>query len=134
MKSMPKRAFSEATMVSKGSTMVMPIPTAAPLTAATSGFERRASATQSRPLGSPPEPSAVFSPGSTPSMRLWKVSSMSAPAQKPRPAPVMTTAPMAGSAFAVSKASACSTLICGVHAFSFSGRFRVITATSPRVS
>jgi enoyl-CoA hydratase/carnithine racemase len=33
-------------------------------------------------------------------MRLLKVASMSAPAQKPRPAPVMTIAPTAGSALA----------------------------------
>jgi hypothetical protein len=45
--------------------------------------------------------------------------------RKNRPAPVMTIAPIERSAFARSIASACSALICGVQAFSFSGRFSV---------
>ena len=66
MKSMPNRARSEATITSHGRIIVIPMPTAAPFTAATSGFERRRSPTQSRLAGIPPEPPAVFSPGSTP--------------------------------------------------------------------
>jgi hypothetical protein len=82
----------------------------------------------------PPSPSAVFSPGSTPSMRARKVSCMSAPAQKPRPAPVTTMAPIPRSALARSKACASSTAMRGVQAFSFSGRSSVTSATSPRAS
>ena len=62
MKSMPSFAFSEATMTSNGRIMVSPMPTAAPFTAATSGFDSRQSFTQSRPAGMPPSPSAVFLP------------------------------------------------------------------------
>jgi hypothetical protein len=112
----------------------MPMPTAAPFTAATRGFERRASATQSRPAGMPPCPAAVSPPGSVPSMRVLNVASMSAPAQNPRPAPVITIAPIARFPFARSIASACSAPMCGVHAFSRCGRFSVISATSPRSS
>jgi hypothetical protein len=69
-KNMPKRAFSEATITSKGRIIVSPTPTAAPFTAATSGFEPRTSATQSRPRGRPPCPSAVSPPGSRPPIRV----------------------------------------------------------------
>ena len=93
MKNMPKRARSEATITSNGRIIVRPTPTAAPFTAAISGFDSRTSATQSSPRGRPPSPPAVSSPGSRPSSRDWKVSAMSAPAQKPRPAPVTTIAP-----------------------------------------
>ena len=90
-------------MTSNGRIIVMPMPTAAPFTAAMSGFDFAAAARPNR--ASPacrPTPPAVLSPGSTPSMRVLNVASMSAPAQKPRPAPVMTIAPTAGSAFAAS--------------------------------
>ena len=59
---------------------------------------------------------------------------MSAPAQKPLPAPVSTTAPMLGSASAASMASTSSALIVGVQAFIFSGRSSVSSTTSPRCS
>ncbi len=45
-----------------------------------------------------------------------------------------TIAPTAGSSLARVIASACSTAIVGVHAFSRSGRSSVMTATSPRTS
>lgn len=67
-------------------------------------------------------------------MRDWNVSCMSAPAQKPRPAPVVTIAPTAGSSLARAMASVCSTAIVGVHALSRSGRLSVMIATSPRTS
>jgi hypothetical protein len=82
----------------------------------------------------PPDPSAVFAPGSTPSIRDLNVASMSAPAQNPRPAPVITIAPTSGSAFADSIARACSSAICGVQAFSRSGRFNVMSPTASRRS
>ena len=132
MKNIPNFACSEATITSKGRIMVMPTPTAAPFTAATSGFDARNSATQSTRAGRPPCPRAVSSPESTPSRRVWKVSCMSAPAQKPRPAPVITIAPTAGSALARSSASTCSSDIRGVQALRRSGRFSVISATSSR--
>ena len=92
MNNIPNLARCEATIRSNGRIIVIPIPTAAPLTAAISGFESRISPTQSRPGGIPPErlPSPA---GSVPSSRLPNVSRMSAPAQKPRPAPVITIAP-----------------------------------------
>ena len=134
MNSMPSFAFSEARITSKGRIMVRPIPTHAPFTAATIGFESRTSRTQSTPAGMPPEPPAVSLPGSTPSMRVWKVSSMSAPAQKPRPSPVITMAPIRSFALARSIAWACSSAMRGVQAFSLSGRASVRIATSPRSS
>ena len=82
----------------------------------------------------PPRPPAVSLPGSTPSMRDWNVASMSAPAQKPRPAPVVTMAPTAGSSLARVMASTCCSAIVGVQAFRRSGRLSVMTATSPRTS
>ncbi len=59
---------------------------------------------------------------------------MSAPAQNARPDPVNTKAPMAGSALPASMASVSSRLIRRVQAFSFSGRFRVISRINPRSS
>ena len=134
MKPMPNLAAGDVTIWSIGRHIVTPMPTAAPLIAATIGLAARTKATQSSPAGMPPRPPAVSAPGSTPSMRDWNVSCMSAPAQKPRPAPVVTMAPTAGSSLARRMASACSSAIVGVHALSRSGRLRVITATSPRTS
>ena len=57
---------------------------------------------------------------------------MSAPAQKPRPAPVTTNAPTDGSSLPARTAWVSSACIRGVHAFSFSGRFSVSTRTSSR--
>ena len=131
MKPMPNRAVVEATIWSAGRHIVTPIPTAAPLMAHTMGLLDRTRATQSRPAGIPPTPPAVSRPGSTPSMRDLNVASISAPAQKPRPSPVITMAPIAGSSLAAVIACACSSAIVGVQAFSLSGRFRVITITAP---
>ncbi len=52
----------------------------------------------------------------------------SAPAQKPRPAPVTITAFTWSSPSVASKAAIMSSIICVVKAFSLSGRFRVIVA------
>ena len=51
----PKEPFN-ATITSNGRIIVMPMPTAAPLTAATSGFDFRNRPTQSSVAGMPPEP------------------------------------------------------------------------------
>ena len=54
MNSIPNFARSDATITSKGRIIVIPIPTAAPLTAAIRGLDSRASATQSTSRGIPP--------------------------------------------------------------------------------
>jgi hypothetical protein len=59
---------------------------------------------------------------------------MSAPAQKPRPAPVTTSAPSAGSRATVFTASMNSSSMRSVQALSFSGRLSVTSATRPRIS
>jgi hypothetical protein len=68
-----------------------------------------------------PTASSTRSPGAPPAMRTENVSSMSAPAQKPRPAPVSTMAPTSGSRLASVMAWASSAAIRGVHPFSRSG-------------
>ena len=120
-------APSATTIRSKGRIMVSPTPMQAPLTAATIGFEERTDSTQSRAR---PGSAAVPSP------LIWASNTalMSAPAQKPRPAPVTTIAPTRSSASASSMASLSSAPIWGVQALSFSGRFRVSSATSSRRS
>jgi hypothetical protein len=134
MKNIPKRADSEASSTSNGRIIVIPMPTAAPFTAAINGFDSRHSFTQSRPAGMPPWPPAVLAPGSPPAIRTENVASMSAPAQNPRPSPVSTMAPTPGSRFADPNASASSSAIVGVHALSRSGRLSVTSCTSPRRS
>ena len=54
---------------------------------------------------------------------------MSAPEQKPRPAPVITIARTPSSASALVRASRSSPAITTVQALSFSGRFSVTVAT-----
>ena len=119
----PNFAASEATIKSMGKIMVAPMPTLAPFTAAINGLDSRTKPIQSR-----------TGVRSTPSMRALKLSRMSAPAQKPRPAPVTTMAPTAGSALQRSMASTNSSFIRAVQAFSRSGRFSVSTATLPSIS
>ena len=55
---------------------------------------------------------------------------MSAPAQKPRPAPVTMMAPIDGSSLAASTTVVSSPIIVGVHAFIRSGRFSVMRSTA----
>jgi hypothetical protein len=59
---------------------------------------------------------------------------MSAPAQKPRPAPVRTMTRTASSAAASVMAARTSRSITAVHALSLSGRLRVTVATRPSTS
>ena len=71
----------------------------------------------------------MTAPTSTPptmagSFRSW-------PAQKPRPAPVMTTARTASSSAAAFKAGSSSACIAAVKLFSVAGRFSVIVRTAP---
>ena len=106
------------TIWSIGRHIVTPMPTAGPLIAATIGLDAR---TELHPVEAARHPADARRPcrcpGSLPSMRDWNVASMSAPAQNPRPAPVVTMAPTAGSSLARVMASTCSSAIVGVQAF-----------------
>ena len=98
----------------------MPRPTAWPLTAAmtglrtSQGWNARGSERKLSGLGAPNTPAPP---------------EKSAPAQKARPAPVMTTARTSSSASLRRRASVSSVPISVLKALSFSGRFRVMTAT-----
>ncbi len=76
--------------------------------------------------------SSPLSPAPPPAVPLSSV--MSAPAQNPRPAPVITIPTTSRSRSARLAASASSAPIVGVHAFSASGRFNVIVATGSDTS
>ena len=113
----------------------MPMPTAAPFTAATIGFERRSSATQSRPAGMPPEPPAVSSPGSSPSMpRLERLLHVGAGAEAAARAGHDDRADARIRVGAPRSRRPARRAMRGVQAFSFSGRFSVMSATASRRS
>jgi len=90
MKNMPKRARSEADDHVEGQHHRQTDPDRSAIHGGDQRLRFAHQRHQSSPRGSPPSPPAVSSPGSRPSRRDWKVSAMSAPAQKPRPAPAMT--------------------------------------------
>ena len=97
--------------------------------AAISGFDSRHRATQSVPRRS------GSGSGRPPALRfLSNTAPMSAPAQKPRPAPVTTMAPIPPSSLAASMVEVSSPIIFGVQAFIFSGRLSVIFRTASRWS
>ncbi len=133
LKTKPNRAVSEARRTSIGSGKVAPKPTAAPLTAAMTGFRHRN--TRSEII---PPLSRGTSPGRTGSVpricaRLTTSkpapsAERSAPAQNARPRPVTTTARTASSSSTRSKTSTSSRSIVGSSALSLSGRSRVIVA------
>src|SRR4029450_13761659 len=108
------------------SCMVTPTPTAGPLQAAMVGFSK----SNRRSVNSPPPSRWPSSPGSAgPRFSALKVLAppdRSAPAQKPRPAPVNTTARTSSSRSARSMASSSSDSILPVKAFSLSGRLSVM--------
>src|SRR6185503_6386377 len=108
------------------SCMVTPTPTAGPLQAAMVGFRR----SNRRSVNSPPPSRWPSRPGSTgPRFSALKVLAppdRSAPAQKPRPAPVKTTARTSSSRSERSIASSSSDSILPVKALSLSGRLSVI--------
>ena len=89
------RASSAARTMSQWGSNVNPMPTAAPLTAASSGLSNACSASSSTG-----KPDSIFSP---PTRRA--ISSRSCPAENARPAPVTTTTFTASSARAASSAS-----------------------------
>ncbi|MDT4874510.1 hypothetical protein FQZ97_1098160 [compost metagenome] len=110
-----------------------PAPAATPFTAAITGMRsdwmRRAVGLKAWSITGPG--SARFTrsgPGSKSN------SARSAPAQKPRPAPVSTSARTSGLASARSSAAHRSWCIWRVKLLRASGRFRVIRATAPRSS
>ncbi len=117
------RAFSEAIRRSQQSVRVKPTPMAGPLMAAMSGFERCMNAVSGSPSAAGRRP-----PSAERSRRR------SAPEQKPRPAPVSTTAPTAGSSLHCSIRSRTRRAMSGDQALRRSGRLRVIRPTRPRRS
>ena len=128
-----KRADSlapRAAMIwSNGSTSVRPTPIDAPLMAAIIGLDSRHRRTQSVRRGA-----GSVDASSSPSMPASNTAWMSAPAQKPRPAPVTMMAPIEGSSLAASTTVVSSLIIFGVHAFIRSGRFSVMRSTASTCS
>ena len=110
-----------------------PAPAATPLTAATVGTRKACSL---RTVGL--KACSMTGPGSA---RLTRSgpgsksnSARSAPAQKPRPAPVITTARIALSASTLSSAAHSALCMARVKLLSDCGRLSVMSATAPRVS
>ena len=118
-KTMPRRAKGKAYFalldpirISIGQSIVAPIPTAAPLTAAIIGVSHSKTARFKMPPASRIIPSCVTGTLSTP--ELPKPSLISAPAQKARPAPVKTITRTDGSASPcciASSISSCSAIL-----------------------
>src|SRR5579863_9033501 len=111
--------------MSQASARLAPAPAAAPLTAHTTGFGRARSARMIglRPLSSDWPRSGRGAPG------LTARSTRSAPAQKPRPAPVIRTARQPGSAAARSTAADSAWVRAALSALRRSGRFRISVST-----
>src|SRR5271166_6652360 len=144
-KTKPKRASVEAIRMSMGRSMVTPMPTAGPLTAAITGFSDAKILSVTRP---PASRAASSLRSGAPSGSVGGVSQSrraalskaappaerSAPAQKARPAPVTMIARTVSSASAWSKASMSSLAIASVKALSLSGRLSVIVKTPTEVS
>ena len=136
----PMRALSDARRTSIASVIVAPMPTAAPLIAAMTGFLHSKTASATRPpVSRTPFTIAGSSQRASCSARLgFKLSSRpktlpatdkSMPAQKARPAPVTTIAPTASSSLARLYASISSLAISTVKALSCVGRLRVSVST-----
>ena len=133
----PKRAWSEASRMSIDSSIVAPMPTAGPLTAAITGFLQPMMASATRPPESRTPSAAAGSAwqmsmsASVGSLSWAKPKGLapslprSMPAQKPLPSPVTMTTRTASSSLARPKASISSSAICSVKAFSICGRFSV---------
>src|SRR5579859_3389416 len=129
----PNFAVSAASLMSIGSVIVIPTPTAGPLMAAITGFKQAAT----RRLTLPPPSRGTPSMVSAAAPDGWRRSALnvsppperSAPAQNALPRPVTTTARTSSSESARSKASISSSRITRVNALSRSGRLRMIVAT-----
>ena len=114
------RAFAAARRTAQGSVTLSPMPTANPLRATTMGLVRRTASTHRVGVASSSPPS--------------RSSVKSAPAQKARPVPVSTMAPMAGSPAQASRQAIASSVMAVFQALSFSGRLRVRMPTRPSMS
>ena len=121
MKPGTKLAVSAAMRRSHAAASERPAPAVGPLTAAITGFS---SARIARMFGW-----YVLSSRSRMSSATSRNSVRSCPAQKPRPAPVITTARTSGSA-AASSASASAACSAALNALNTSGRFSVIVSTA----
>src|SRR3954454_5959458 len=116
-----RRARSDTSTRSQCASMVNPSPTAAPLTAASSGLGKSWSV--STKAGKPERS------GSVPRASSGTVSAISrraVPAQNALPAPVSTTTPTASSAAAARSASADAWYSASLNAFARSGRSKVM--------
>src|SRR5215471_4325874 len=117
-----KTAASDAMRMSHAHANDIPAPAAAPLTAAMTGFSSARIALMLRWY--PPRRRSPMSPGaSRNSVRSW-------PTQKPRPAPVITTARMSSARPSFSAAPSASCMA-PLNAFKTSGRLSVIVRTAP---
>jgi hypothetical protein len=118
--------------MSIGSCIVTPTPTAGPFTAAITGFRQSKIRKVSRPppsrSTSPTRPDSRDGSCGPVRSKVSPPAARSAPAQKPRPAPVTITARTSSSASIASKAAIISTIIWPVKALSRSGRLSVIVA------
>src|SRR5690606_18279268 len=118
-----KLALCASRRMSHASARLMPAPAATPFTPATTGFSRAAMARTTgwyeRSRMPPMSPSTFVEP-------------RSAPAQKPRPAPVISTARTPGSAAGPLRTSASSASSSKESALSTSGRSRVTRSAPPR--
>jgi hypothetical protein len=123
----PKRAVVEAIRRSQSSAMPCPPPTQSPLMAAMIGF-----AISCWP-GSPKRRGSRRSTrgGCFPSRAYMERSFRSAPAQNARPAPVTIATRSPSSFLKACQASPRSWWSCSFSEFSASGRFMVMTTTSP---
>ena len=145
LKTKPTRAVSATNRISMAQSMVAPIPTAAPFTAAMTGFLHSKIASVSWPpvsltpasisgsdkrerMSSRSGFSDSFNPKTLP------VLDKSMPAQKALPAPVTTIASTASSSLACSKAIISSSAMVTVNALSCSGRFRVMVRIRSAIS
>ena len=128
-----KLAVGAAMAMSQVMAKEAPAPAATPLTAATTGMR---SCCKRRTVGlkywSIKGPGSARSSMSGPGVK--SNSDKSAPAQKPRPAPVMTKARMRGLPSARSNAAHNSLCMVRVKLFKAWGRFRVMQATAARSS
>src|SRR5260221_604272 len=126
-----KLAERAARTMSQASARLAPAPAATPLTAQTTGFARR----RSRRISGLYQVSSALPPAGAPLAMAAARSARSWPAQKPRPAPVSSTARIAASPSMSSSATASWRCNSMVKALSLSGRLRLSLATpAPRSS
>src|SRR5260370_24410170 len=112
--------------MSQARAMLAPAPAATPLTAHTTGFSKR----RRRRTSGLYQVSSALPPSTLPPAAMTAArSARSCPAQKPRPAPVSSTARIVASPSTASNAAASARCSSVVKALSLSGRLSVIVAT-----